>query len=118
MPQIINNTHKRIKQDNTKSNVLRKRNLEDGKIDFRMTSRSIYNLVRGLTKPYAGAHIEAKGKKILVWKVKEIKNNQKNIEPGKVIEVMSGSFIVKSYTNAVEIINHDFNILPKKGDYL
>ena len=118
VPQLKNNMFKKIKQNHSSSNVLRKRNSHDGKIDFRMSSRGIYNLVRGLTKPYVGAHIEVKGKKISVWKVKEILNAQENIEPGKVIKVMGSSFIVKSYINAVEIIDHDFIVLPKIGDYL
>lgn len=118
LPQITKKTLKKIKQDNSKSNVLRKRNLEDGKIDFRMTSRAIYNLVRGLTRPYAGAHIEVKEKKILVWKVKEIKNNQKNIEPGKVISCNNQKFVVKCFDNSIEIIEHEFKILPKIGEYL
>ena len=109
---------KRVKQNHASSNVLRKRTVHDGKIDFRIPSRGIYNLVRGLTKPYIGAHIELQGKNISVWKVKEIENNQKNIEPGKVISTNKQSFVVKCFDNAIEIIEHEFKILPKIGEYL
>jgi methionyl-tRNA formyltransferase len=116
--QLNNSMFKRVKQNHASSNVLRKRTVHDGKIDFRIPSRGIYNLVRGLTKPYIGAHIELQGKNISVWKVKEIENNQKNIEPGKVISTNKQSFVVKCFDNAIEIIEHEFKILPKIGEYL
>jgi methionyl-tRNA formyltransferase len=118
LPQLQNNKFKRIKQNHTSENFLRKRTISDGKIDFRMTSRSVYNLVRALTRPYVGAHISFNGANISVWKVKEVLNNQKNIEPGKVLSANSFSIIVKCCDNAIEIIEHDFKILPKIGDYI
>ncbi|MFQ8877714.1 MAG: hypothetical protein ACLR7N_03875 [Roseburia hominis] len=42
-------------------NVWRKRGKRDGEIDWRMSSRAIYNLVRALTKPYVGAHFVYRG---------------------------------------------------------
>ena len=57
---IINNFHsKNIKflDQLSEGNEWRKRGREDGKIDFRMNSENIYNLVRSLTKPYSGAHV-------------------------------------------------------------
>jgi methionyl-tRNA formyltransferase len=118
IPQLKEGNYLRNKQNDQLSNIWRKRNKLDGKIDFRMGSITIYNLVRGLTKPYIGAHIKYEGQDISVWKVKEIENNQKNIEPGKVIEIIGKSFIVKSLNNAVEIMEHDFKTLPKVGEYL
>ena len=52
-----------------------------------MTSKAIYNLVRALTKPYVGAHINYKNEKIIVWETKIIQNKQNNIECGKVLEI-------------------------------
>ena len=43
------------KQDHNLSNFWRKRNYLDGRIDWRMSAKSIHNLVRGLTRPYLGA---------------------------------------------------------------
>ncbi|WP_408641721.1 DUF4422 domain-containing protein [Sporofaciens musculi] len=53
-------------------NSWRKRGKTDGKIDWRMSVRAIYNLVRALAKPYVGAHFEYQGLEYKVWKVKEI----------------------------------------------
>ncbi len=118
IPSLQSNNYKKIKQNNKFSNTWRKRHKSDGLIDFRMDSRAIYNLVRGLTKPYIGAYISYKGQEISVWKVKEINNSQENIEPGKVLEIKGTSFVVKSLVNAVEIIEHDFKVLPKIEEYL
>jgi methionyl-tRNA formyltransferase len=117
-PRLIVDDYKRIKQDSAKANYWRKRNELDGKIDFRMNSRSIYNLVRSLDKPYIGAHIKHNDSNISVWKVREVKELSKNIEPGKVIYSDKNTFIVKTYDNAIEIIEHEFKEFPKIGEYL
>ena len=117
-PQLISNNYSIIKQDHNSSNSWRRRSNDDGIIDFRMSSNAIYNLVRGLSKPYIGAHVNYNGQEIKIWKVREIENIKKNIEPGKVLEVNSNSFIVKTMDNALEILDHDFEFLPNKGDYI
>ena len=117
-PKLVNGNYLRIGQDHNSSSVWRIRHKNDGIIDFRMTSRAIYNLVRGLSKPYIGAHISYKGKDVKIWKVIEIENSQDNIEPGKVLDVSEKSFIVKTMDNSIEIISHDFELLPNKGEYL
>ncbi|RXK05027.1 formyltransferase family protein [Halarcobacter bivalviorum] len=118
VPQLKDNTYTRIKQDQALSNIWRKRNKADGKIDFRMSSKAIYNLVRALTKPYVGAHIEYKEKDISIWKVKIIENNDINIESGKVIESSKEKLIIKTYDAAIEILEHEFKEVPKVGEYL
>ena len=117
-PKLINDNYLRITQDHDSSNTWRKRHKNDGIIDFRMTSRAIYNLVRGLSKPYIGAHVKYKGRDVTIWKVIEVGNSQNHIEPGKVLEVREKSFIIKTMCNAIEVLEHDFESLPKKGEYL
>jgi len=118
LPKLQNNSFQRIKQNHDKSNIWRKRGKADGKIDFRMTSNAIYNLVRALTKPYIGAHIEYKGQDISIWKVEEISFDKNNIEFGKVLENDEKTIVVKTYDKAIKIIEHDFKELPKVGEYL
>ena len=74
-------------QDNSKSNYWRKRNFNDGQIDWRMAAISIHNLVRALTKPYVGAHFENKGKIYKVWKTELLNLGHIYSEPGKVISI-------------------------------
>lgn len=118
LPKLQNNSFKTIKQNNDLANVWRKRGKVDGKIDFRMTSRAIYNLVRALTKPYIGAHVEYNGQYISIWKVEEVEFDQNNIEFGKVLENDGKSIVVKTYDKAIKIIDHGFKELPKVGEYL
>jgi len=118
IPKLKKGNYPKIKQKNQYSNTWRKRNEADGLIDFRMSSRSIYNLTRALTKPYVGAHIKYKGKHISVWEVKEIVGFQEGIEPGRILKTKNKTFVVKSYDGAVEVVEHDFKILPQVGEYL
>lgn len=118
LPKLQNGTYNTQKQNQQKANSWRKRSKKDGQIDFRMSSNSIYNLVRGLSKPYVGAHINYKNSDIRIWKVKEIKNTQSNIEPGKIIDIQDDVITVKCYSNAIKIVEHEFECLPKIGDYL
>jgi len=118
IPALEKGTYTRIKQNEKESNDWRKRNELDGEIDFRMNSRSIYNLTKALTKPYVGAYIKFNETNYSVWKVKESNDFQENIEPGKVLRVFDKIFVVKSYDGAIEIIEHDFKEMPKVGEYL
>ena len=53
-----------LEQDDSLSNSWRKRTSKDGLIDWRMSSKNIYNLVRSLTKLYPGAHFMLDGKEV------------------------------------------------------
>lgn len=116
---LKNNSLKRLKQDNSKSNSWRKRTKVDGKIDFRMSSAAIYNLVRALSKPYPGAHLEHSGKEIKIWEAKEVDiGNIENAEPGKIIDIKGNSVYVKTGDKVIELVNHEFQSLPRVGEYL
>ena len=68
VPALESGSYNRIKQSNINANSWRKRNYNDGKIDWKMSSESIYNLIRALAKPYSGAHFIHKDKEYTVWK--------------------------------------------------
>ena len=117
LPRLQKNNYTTVKQKDELSNIWRKRVKIDGQIDFRMTSEAIYNLVRALTKPYVGAHVLYNGEEVAVWKVEKIYNVQENLESGKVLEVYNDTITVKTYDGAIKIIYHEFNKLPKVGEY-
>ena len=83
-----------------------------------MSSKAIVNLVNSLTKPYVGAHIEFDSEDVIVWKAKEENTSHNNLEPGKVLDIKGNEIIVKTYDSAIRIIEHNFNKLPIKGEYL
>ena len=114
-----NNTIKMVSQSVEEGNAWRKRGKADGEIDWRMSSRSIYNLVRALAKPYVGAHFIYQDREYKVWCVKEVfEKGYENIEPGKIIKVISDqNFIVKAGDNLIEVTACD-KIQLASGDYL
>jgi len=117
--QLIGGTYKRIPQDHSSANYWRKRSKEDGKIDWRMSATSIYNLVRALTKPYVGAHCMYGNQEVKIWKVEMINSQfHKNIEPGKVISSDNEIISVKCGDGAIRIVQHNFEDIPRKGEYL
>lgn len=105
-------------QNTLQGNTWRKRGIVDGRIDWRMSCESIYNLVRALTRPYVGAHFEKDGAEIKVWKVKAIHTNDfYNIEPGKIISVLGNTFQVKAGDGIVEVLECDL-VDVEAGTYL
>ncbi|MGE3609159.1 MAG: methionyl-tRNA formyltransferase [Bacteriovoracaceae bacterium] len=107
-----------VPQNDEESSTWRKRGPKDGEIDWRMGKMAIYNLVRGLTRPYVGAHCYYEGLEIKVWKVRFLDFSELNIEPGKVVKVEGKSIFVKCYDGMIEIIDHEFSKIPQIGEYL
>lgn len=118
LPLLANNNYKREIQNHSLANNWRKRGMADGKIDFRMSTKAIYNLVRGLTRPYVGAHIELKEKGIKVWKVSFGDNDCKNLEPGKILSISGRKIEVKTYDSSIWLVDHEFEVLPEVNEYL
>lgn len=108
-----------ISQSCDEGNSWRKRGANDGNIDWRMSSKCIYNLVRSLTKPYVGAHFLYNNNEYKVWKVQEISTyGFENFEPGKVLSVNEdGTIDIKTGENGVRLLEFDA-ITVKKGEYI
>jgi methionyl-tRNA formyltransferase len=120
LPQLEAGNFRIIKQNGQPSNTWRKRNKQDGQIDWRMSSLAIYNLARALTRPYVGAHFAYKDREIKVWKAKEHKAGSNNIEPGKITQILPDkTFIVKAGENSIHVLEYEpSNIVFEKGEYL
>ena len=107
------------RQDSEISNIWRKRTQEDGKIDWRMSSSSIYNLVRALTRPYVGAHFSYFGTDFKVWKCKEhLDQDYSNIEHGKLLHSRDGRLIVKCGHGAIELVETEPHFSHLEAEYL
>lgn len=118
--KLKNDTFLKIPQDKYVGNNWRKRNMKDGLIDFRMNSLVICNLVRALTKPYIGAHVEYNDTNITIWgvEISGYKEDFKNIESGKVLNVIDRKIEVKTGDSSIWLINHEFIELPQVGAYI
>ena len=103
----------RTPQQHEVANYWRKRGQRDGLIDWRMSAIAIHNLVRALTRPYLGAHIDYQGKEIKVWStlvLDEIDDVMKqNIEPGRVLAVDGKAIDVQCMHSVIRLIEHDLS---------
>lgn len=118
VPKLALGAIERRKQDNALANVWRKRGITDGLIDWRMSAESIHNLVRGLSKPYGGAHLIFKGSEIKVWKTTIWTDAPANIEPGKILFITEAGPVVKCGTGAICLTQTELGFKPSEGDYL
>ncbi len=118
VPLLEAHCFRRIPQDSLLSNTWRKRGAADGQIDWRMSATSIHNLVRGLSKPYIGAHFAFEGREIKVWKTEVVLDVASNIEPGKVFRLDNSKPVVKCGDNAVCLLLTEPKFEPVVGIYL
>ena len=122
-PLLAAGTFPRNPQDHSKANYWRKRSNVDGKVDWRMPSEGIYNLVRALTHPYPGAHIEWEGSEIKVWQCEVLQENyldeeSLNFEPGRVLAASAECVDIRCGEGVIRLVRHGFHTLPRMGAYL
>lgn len=118
LPALASGSAKIVKQSSSQANSWRKRVKKDGVIDWRMSAQSIHNLVRGLSKPYVGAHFLLDEKEIKVWKTMLFNSVENNIEPGKILAHSDHGPVVKCGEGAICLIETDPVFEPVIGDYL
>lgn len=118
MSGLISNTYQRRKQDESLANSWRTRGVADGLIDWRMSAKSIHNLVRGLARPYVGATFVTDGQRVKVWKTQLVYDALPNIEPGRVLKVENGKLIIKCGEDAICILETEPSFKTKIGRYL
>ncbi|HHF2905023.1 TPA: methionyl-tRNA formyltransferase [Vibrio diabolicus] len=108
-----------IKQDESKATYWRKRSRRDGTIDFRMTARSIHNLIRALAPPYPGAEFILNDQYIVVQRSHVSPDSfSANIEPGKVLCKKGDDLLVKTAeSGAIWLLDLEKNNISV-GDYL
>jgi methionyl-tRNA formyltransferase len=111
---------KKTPQDHSQANMWRKRNELDGKLDWKMSSRAIYNLIRGLTRPYPGAYFEFLSEKISIFKSRIVLENVwgSNIEPGKILQVSPSEIQVKTIDGIIAISDLSKMCNLTVGEYL
>ena len=118
VPRLANSSIQPTPQVHSLANTWRKRGLADGRIDWRMAASSIHNLVRGLTRPYVGAHFDYDQQTIKVWQTEIEPKAPVNLEPGKVLQVDKHSLLVKAGIGAIWLLDYDPIITVPPGSYL
>lgn len=119
LPELISGKYKKTYQDITKANYWRKRSINDGLIDWRMSANAIINLIRALTRPYPGAQFEYKEQNITIWQASMYNDIVlTNDEPGKIINLINKNPVIKCYDGAILIEEFEPRINFVKGDYI
>jgi methionyl-tRNA formyltransferase len=118
VPQLASGSFPRVAQDDRYANAWRKRGKPDGQIDWRMSSRGIHNLVKGLGKPYVGAHFVYTGKEVKVWEAEIVAGVPHNLEPGKVLDVTPKGPVVKCGEEGIRLVKTEPQFNPVPGEYL
>jgi methionyl-tRNA formyltransferase len=118
LPTLILNKYQRQSQNESLANSWRKRGAADGLIDWRMSAKSIHNLVRGLAKPYIGASFMIDEQEVKIWKTQLVLDTLGNIEPGKVVKMENEKPIIKCGEDAICLILTEPLFKPKIGRYL
>ena len=111
-------SYPRRPQDHTRANYWRKRSRTDGRIDWRMSPRRIYDLVRALSEPYPGSHFDGPAGEVKVWRVEEARAPfaaEPNLEPGRILSVEEDAFFVKCGDGAVRLVDWDRSFEPETG---
>jgi len=120
--ELVSGMIERIPQDHDKANTWRKRSKKDGEIDWRMPAQGIYNLIRALAKPYVGAHCLSQGRNVKVWQAVVAddwgESSISHLEPGKVLRSGESVLDVKCGIGVLRILQHEFEYMPKEGEYL
>lgn len=70
LPSILSGNPRLTPQDESKASYFRKRTPEDGRIDFTKTAREVFNLIRGVSKPFPGAFFDRDDKRTVIWRAK------------------------------------------------
>ena len=100
LPDIINGTNKREKQDNNEATYAYNVSREEEHVDFNKTSKEIYNQIRGLNS-WPGAYSVLDDINIKLW-LSKIGNNKYNEKPGTIVSLDK---------NGMEVVTKDGSIL-------
>lgn len=119
MPKLETGDYVRTPQSEQEASNWRKRTMLDGRIDWRMSTDSIHNLIRALSRPYPGATVVRAEKDQIVWQSEKSNiANAVDIEPGLVIGKTGSTVDVKTGDGVITLINHELAPVPEVGEYL
>jgi methionyl-tRNA formyltransferase len=82
---LRNNSVAPVVQQESQATQWRKRDRNDGRIDWRMDATAIHNLVRALAPPYPRAHFGLGSNEVHVWKSRVGAHGARDVEPGFVL---------------------------------
>jgi methionyl-tRNA formyltransferase len=92
LPRLASGDAPRVPQDHAQATYAVWRDPEDGRIDWSMPTRAVFNLIRGLTSPYPGAYSLLEGRKLVIWSAELEREPRTYVgrNPGKVERIIPG----------------------------
>jgi methionyl-tRNA formyltransferase len=99
----------RVSQDESQATYYRPRKPSDGYIDWSSIDTDIYNLVKGLTRPYPGAFTYLQGAKFIVWRTRLSPDGTDESAPGTIISSTSAGVLVSTGGNAILITDYQWS---------
>lgn len=97
-----------------------KRTAADGKMDFRMKTRDLYNLIRGVTRPFPGAFAYCNGSKVTIWEAHPFDEilDFSDYAPGEVITKIDNHLIVRTVDGSLIISDYESEAILQTGDII
>jgi methionyl-tRNA formyltransferase len=105
LPGLAEGTEPRLAQPKEGATYGDQRRPDDGVIDWEQDPRSVFNWVRGLTRPYPGAFTELGGRRVTIWKVRPA--DAMGAGPG-VVSPGGDRLLVGAGVGTVEILDASF----------
>jgi len=97
-----------------------KRTAADGKIDFHERTRTIYNLVRGVSEPFPGAFAICRGQTVRIWEVHPFDEmiDFSMYMPGEIVDIFDKKLIVRTVDGSLLIERYECEVPLAVGDIL
>ncbi|MDE7029001.1 MAG: hypothetical protein K2P63_03375 [Lachnospiraceae bacterium] len=97
-----------------------KRTAADGKIDFHERTRTIYNLVRGVSEPFPGAFAICRGQTVRIWEVHPFDEmiDFSAYMPGEIVDIFDQKPIVRTVDGSLLIERYECEVPLAVGDIL
>jgi methionyl-tRNA formyltransferase len=121
LPQLMAGNAPRIPQDESLVTYTCKLLPDDFWIDWNWPTERIYNLIRAVTAPYAGAYTYFEGGKLRIWKAEPENRRYVGRIPGRVVEFRPGAgAVVLTGDSALRLmdVQLDGEEIVRAGDLL
>lgn len=111
-------------KDDIEETFFPKRSPKDGKINLESSCKDIYNLIRGVTKPFPGAYLMCDDMKIIIWDAVPFDNQLdfSDYGVGEIIQFIGGTwkFILKVVDGTLLVNDFECESLSKleKSDWI
>lgn len=93
---------------------------EDGRIDMTMKTREIYNLVRGVTRPFPGAFAYVNEERVLIWAARPFDKimDFSAFKLGEIMDIFDNNLIVRTVDGSLLVTDYECAAPLRAGDIL